>query len=97
MLQWVNAPARHGPARRETEPVKVVITFSASGKVGRMFRPATQVPVLRPPGPDGGAVMAAHAPPLLAGGGGMLAAARLGLDIAARQRAQGMLRRLGAA
>ncbi len=97
MLQWVNAPARHGPARHGTEPVEVVITRSASGRVGRMFRTATHAPVLRAPDPDAGAVMAADAQTPLTGGGGMLAAARLVLEAAAWHRAQGLARQLVAA
>ncbi|HEY0205886.1 MAG TPA: nucleotide disphospho-sugar-binding domain-containing protein [Acetobacteraceae bacterium] len=47
--------------------------------------------------PAAGAAMAARALSLVSGGGGVLAAARLVLDLAARQRAQGLALRLGAA
>ena len=47
--------------------------------------------------PAASAAMAARAQSLVTGGGGALAAARLVLDLAARQRAQGLVGRLGAA
>lgn len=47
--------------------------------------------------PAASAVMAARAQSLVTGPGGVLAAARLVLDVAARQRAQGSARRLGVA
>lgn len=83
MLQQVNAP---GWVR--TEPVRAVMVPSASGGMGHIPRAATPARAPRPLDP---AVERATA------GGGVLAAARLLLAPAARQRAQRLARRLGAA